>query len=263
MTILPSKPLIGVKPDLSHPYAKNLQAYWLMNDMSGPQVLDLSGHKHHGFMQNNYIWFGDALNVNLVNTIWVNCAVTDFPTIDSGNYTVMAIVLLPISLPADYGAILAFDDINPFWGRFTAADSKLAIYDGGFKDRSTTQINDGLWHQVAYVRNGTGANETEFFLDGKSDGLTTHADAIVLPSTLRIGHSPSATYLSGGIWSVMIWDRALPHKEVDDFQTDPLLLFPDDIIDYMEMVVGRTTKNTDVMNLGQRHGMSFRMSNSQ
>jgi hypothetical protein len=51
----------------------------------------------------------------------------------------------------------------------------MTIFLGGTGSiQGTKYVNNGLWHHVVLVRNGTGTNNTKLYIDGISDGQTTY-----------------------------------------------------------------------------------------
>jgi hypothetical protein len=114
------------------------------------------------------------------------------------------------------------------WGNRTsnnrvgvAVRSNGAAFIGEFNDLTPGNgalINDGQWHHVAVVCNGTTSNNIQIYVDGqlKSTGL---GSLNVSGQNLRIGRisSPSdAEYFNGSMDEVRIWNTARTAQEIMD-----------------------------------------------
>jgi parallel beta-helix repeat protein len=141
----------------------------------------------------------------------VNLNVTNFPTIGSGDYTFSAWVKTTSSNA--WNCIFAMNTFDP--GFYTSGTNKLRVYDGTIIDSSTsTTINDGKWHHVVFVREGTGAGELKFYLNGAAYGTGTHAGSIST-SSMRIGYDgQSLEDFEGTIDDILFYDQAITSEQV-------------------------------------------------
>jgi hypothetical protein len=97
----------------------------------------------------------------------------------------------------------------------------LSFYVGSNCPGGTMNLNDTEWHHVALVFDGTqtgNSNRLKGFVDGVEQVLsysgTVPATSPNIPSSLYIGHDGSATYSSGTIDEVRVYNRALSANEV-------------------------------------------------
>jgi len=75
--------------------------------------------------------------------------------------------------------------------------------------------DDGTWHHVAIVREGTGTDELKFYLDGTAVGTATHSDSISNANTLYIGATRwNDEVFNGELDDVRLYTRALTSAEV-------------------------------------------------
>jgi len=56
------KPVRGIRLNKSHPLARGLVGYWLLNEGSGNKVFDLSGNGKTGTINGTITWVADYLN---------------------------------------------------------------------------------------------------------------------------------------------------------------------------------------------------------
>ncbi|MBU1974220.1 MAG: LamG domain-containing protein, partial [Nanoarchaeota archaeon] len=117
-------------------------------------------------------------------------ATNNFPTIGTGNYTIMAWVKTSGNPTGGYQCIFSITTLagNYDPGFYIGGGDKLRIYDNGNIDSNAGfSINDDNWHHVAFVREGTDSNQLKFYLDGDPIGSATHSASILSATSLTIG----------------------------------------------------------------------------
>ncbi|MFH1394215.1 MAG: LamG domain-containing protein, partial [Candidatus Micrarchaeota archaeon] len=143
---------------------------------------------------------------------YVSLATTGFPTVGTGNYTLEAWIKTTSS--GAYNCIFSINNYDP--GFYTTSGNALMVYDsGGFTSSTNASISDGNWHHVAFVREGTGANQLKFYLDGQALGTSTHSASLLAASTLRLGYDGySGEDFAGTIDEFRFWNIALPAEQI-------------------------------------------------
>ncbi|MFH1685746.1 MAG: LamG-like jellyroll fold domain-containing protein, partial [Candidatus Micrarchaeota archaeon] len=146
----------------------------------------------------------------------VSLATTNFPTIGTGNYTMMAWVKTA-GAQATYSAVFSINNYDP--GFYVYSSNSLAVYDSAiFQSDLNTSIVDGTWHHIAFVREGTSTDQLQFYLDGRHLGNATHSSSILSASNLRVGYDGYANEdFSGSIDEVRFYDSALSAEQVAAF----------------------------------------------
>ena len=216
------KPRIFRKPQLTHPLARGLVAYWLHNEGSGLITNDVSGNGNYGTIT-GATWQGDALTFDGDN---------DF--IDMG---------INISLGTGPFTLLGWYNGNQdenFIGFMGAIDGgngySLQLHRGdvrhwvnGVFTTGSISVRGDIWHQVAITRNGTTGR---IFVDGSQDGsdFVTDAGNVDTGQNTLIGDwgGGAAFRVSGLIRDVLIYRRELLSFEIQQLKRDPYILFRQD-----------------------------------
>jgi hypothetical protein len=146
----------------------------------GFPCLDYSGHGNDGM--NNYgTTFQDG-SLSFDGSSRITGSGAGIGTIGVGDYTVSARIYKKDSAS---GGAVAFGSYNPAWAINT--NEHIYIYDLGSKIASTGTINLNSWQTITFVREGTGADETKYYINGDYDSPTTHSDSIPAVTTFAIG----------------------------------------------------------------------------
>ncbi len=142
----------------------------------------------------------------------VNLAATNFPAIGTGNYTVEARIKLNDS--RQWNTIFSIGTFSPAF--YVNLGDRLTVWDGGAVNSTTgLSVADNQWHHVAFVREGTGAGQMKFYLDGVPVGTATSAGSIAAPGALYVGWDNSGTDIfNGTIDEVRVWSIALSADQV-------------------------------------------------
>lgn len=199
-------------------------AYWPLGETSGTTAVDYSGAGHNGNLSNSvtlgvtgprppsYAGFDAGKTAYQFDgaTAYINCGngpslsgTTDF-TVEAWVNTTATTMARLISQRSGFDGEYMFD-IN--------ADGSLqfTIYGGGYQFNFGTarKVNDGLWHHIAAVRNGTNG---AIYIDGT---LAANATGPVRPLdasfTTFIGFDgrDAASYFNGALSDVAIYPVAL------------------------------------------------------
>lgn len=108
--------------------------------------------------------------------------------------------------------------------RFNNGALRAEVHGGG--SNSTTLINDGEWHHVALVFDGTTVGDVKFYVDGVLDPHSATGSTLVdtRESPVRISRGLNNRYLDAEIDDIRLWDIALDqetiaswrHRKLDD-----------------------------------------------
>jgi hypothetical protein len=213
----------------------NLMGWWKFDEGSWTTARDSSGNGNDGTLQGNPQWvagkIGGALefdgddSVNVGNASMLNLGTDD--------WTITAWIKTTIAGTGDAnkGTVFANGGDRSGGIRFTLAVSEkqegsitLTTDDNSTKVQATSSatVNDGVWHHVVGIRNGTTLG---VYIDGKLDGTnsvpagynlsgTSQHDAHVGAITDHRDNSLKKYFKEGAIDDVRIYSRALTANEV-------------------------------------------------
>jgi hypothetical protein len=107
------------------------------------------------------------------------------------------------------------DDI--FWG-WLDADGRIGIQAGdAAAAKSTTRVNDGSWHHVAFTRNDT-TGRVAVYVDGRLEDAAASRSAPVTTAFDSLGRiedtAGSPEYLDGRLDELRVYDRVLSETDV-------------------------------------------------
>jgi hypothetical protein len=108
-----------------------------------------------------------------------------------------------------------FDSSTSFGWVFQISDTnKITLTDTSVNDyMGTSNVQNGVWQHVVVVKNGNGASNTTFYLNGVADG-TASSGTINTPTGIKkIGYDNSF-FFNGSIDDVRVYNRALTAAEV-------------------------------------------------
>jgi hypothetical protein len=81
----------------------------------------------------------------------------------------------------------------------SVAEQKFGIYNGSSGALSTDTIQLNTWTHLAYVREGTGSNQTKLYVNGKLSATTTFNNTFVTPMPAYIGENAWGELFQGYI----------------------------------------------------------------
>jgi hypothetical protein len=227
-----------------------LSAYYQFNQTTGNKLIDTSGNGNNGTLINmdNNDWVTSMAGVISSNSL--NCFngnnELDFDGVN--DYLVLDSPLLPFSSADDAWTIETWfktttnehDVIFAQYNQYindrmvisvnNTTQNKVTFwkFSGGEVVVSSTDINDGNWHHVAVVKEGSGTNQTHLYLDGiLEDSGTDPTPMINVPVEIgRITNTDDKRYFPGQLDEMRIWHKALTATEIaniykDEF-TDPM-----------------------------------------
>ena len=141
-----------------------------------------------------------------------------WPAIGTGNFTFEAWVRS--SSTKDWQTIFAIRNFYP--GFYIAGGNTIKIWDGTtISGWTNLTINDGNWHHVAFVREGTGTDQFKFYFDGKPAGTNTYSNSISIGSSIAFGGSTTANeHFLGGIDNPKFYTRALSAEQIAAIYND-------------------------------------------
>ena len=115
----------------------------------------------------------------------------------------------PQTINGEYIFMMLSDGTLNFWD-----------YNGnyGFSESNTSigTINDGIWHYITFVKNGTSG---EYYIDGVLDTtVSAVADRTYIQDDFTIGvdYRGSSEYFNGIMDEIGVWDRALSSSEITE-----------------------------------------------
>ena len=197
----------------------NLVGWWKLDEGSGVNVLDSSGHGNHGTFTGNPQWTigvdGDALEFDGVND-WVEVQHDATLTVDN-EVTVMAWINTGRYIGPtgdDWQGIMAKGNPRSY-SLYTQVSGALHFSTAGVGTLSSTTIPLNEWVHVCAMVTG-GAHQ--YYINGEDAG--TGGSGIVLPgatdtATVRIGNARDANReFLGMIDDVRIYNKVLTQEEV-------------------------------------------------
>jgi len=104
--------------------------------------------------------------------------------------------------------------------RYTGGRLRLEVNGGGTE--STTPINDGEWHHIACVLDGTSLSGIRFYIDGILDANSVTASTpitTIASSNVRISRGLNNRYLDSYIDDVRIWDTDLSEETINAWKS--------------------------------------------
>ncbi|MFC1648431.1 LamG-like jellyroll fold domain-containing protein [Nanoarchaeota archaeon] len=167
------------------------------------------------FMPTGGVDGGGAYNFTTSDTA-VSLNTTGFPTIGTGNFTLEMWIKTTSSIA--WQSTFAINKDQPEF--YIEGGDQMALWDEGgsygvFGTDGLT-MDDGNWHHVAWVREGTGINQMKFYLDGSSAGTSNYSDSIPSATSLLIGHDNITDEdWEGLIDNVHFYDYALSFEQIN------------------------------------------------
>ena len=126
----------------------------------------------------------------------------------------------------------------------------------GFQCRSTSTINDDLWHHIAFRRSGT---DGQIFIDGVADlatvcdGGSSAVSYASLDYALGYDRRDNNEHFDGELDEVRVWSEARTQNELRGYMFRPLLGQEPNLVSYYPLDNPRHDTVHD-MSLNHRHG---------
>ena len=105
------------------------------------------------------------------------------------------------------------------WVFRTNTDGSLRVEVNGGGINATTPVNDGKWHHVACVLDGTKVSDIKLYVDGQLETIsatTEYAINTIADIKLRVSRGINDRYWDGNIDEVRIWDIALTQVQIQN-----------------------------------------------
>jgi len=227
------KPFRGLQLNKNHHIARGLVGCWLLNEVTGNKVFDLSANNNTGIFAGNMSWsagkFGSCLNFD-GSSSYVDCGNNKTLSFGTGNFTI-EVWIKAVQGGGIYQGIVdhgAMDSTKPGYTLFLStgqlrydicddSGNWTELFVGGSPD-----YRDGKWHQIVWVYNGS---QNLFY----SDGSLLDSDAWSYgsgnpASVLKIGRFWAGDF-SGLIDNIMIWKKAFSAKEIALLYREPFCMF--------------------------------------
>ena len=116
------------------------------------------------------------------------------------------------------------------WVLRTNTDGSLRVEVNGGGINATSPVNDGQWHHVACVLDGSNVSNINMYVDGNLETISATSDLSINTTSdikLRISRGINNRYFIGSIDDVRIWDIALSQAQIQELMhkrvqsTDP------------------------------------------
>jgi len=200
----------------------NLIGWWKFDEGYGSTALDWSGHENHGTLEGKPQWIegvmNGGLNLSGGGYVAINDVVDD---ITSTNITLSAWVK---TTQANEGEVFAANDSGSDYAlMFGVQDGNPYRWDGG-DQQYPPAINDGQWHMLTYVRDGSAGY---IYVDAVQRATYSTSFTWDIVTRWSIGQewddsSPSDFYV-GMVDDVRIYNKALTQAEVVELTRGDLL----------------------------------------
>jgi len=230
------KPVLGSQIQLGHPLARGLVGCWLMNEGSGSKVADLSGNGNVGTLiaDTHFVGgkFGSALSFDGTGDYVDLGNATAFDLTDPKNFTMS----LWFNVPTTAGGKLIIKGV-PNSTDGTGYDISLYSNPGigihvnngsGAKEyiRNLAINYAGAWHHVVATFNNS-LYARLYYDSGQIVAGQFTKTPINTADSLKL--TSEASYLSGLMDNVQIWNRALSAQEVRQLYMSPFGMFEEEM----------------------------------
>ncbi|MCG8462071.1 MAG: LamG domain-containing protein, partial [Holophagales bacterium] len=204
---------VAAPPDLS----TDLQGHWSLDDGSGTSAADSSGLGNHGTVTGGAAWTSGQV-AGALSFDGVDDGMTVAHTPGLGALSAVSITAWIRVDPADGGAWQSIVDKRD--GNLDGYDLYLASSDQLFMRvndqtlQGVAALDDGLWHHVAGVYDGS---TIRLYVDGTLEkSATVGAETISTSATLHLGQNwqGGSFLLTGQLDDVRVYSRALSAPEI-------------------------------------------------
>ena len=177
----------------------SLVGWWRLDEASGTAATDSSGNGNNGTLIGNVTWapgmVGTALSFSGNSLVKGTNSGTNFP-VGNAARSMAAWVMLPAKVSGSYGILsTGTNDSSKTNAMNLSINSDGTV---GFTTGNTTsnwaktRIDDGNWHHVTGVYEGSSTNVSRIYVDGRLEGFSALAN---VPNT-GTGPGKSASHLA-------------------------------------------------------------------
>ena len=190
-----------------------LFGWWKLDETSGTTCEDFSGNSNDGIIDGATInqpgHIGKCYSFDGSND---RVTISASLSLGTGDYSVSCWVKTTDT--SGYRCFFCIGEYDP--GFYLRNGDQVCVYDeNDILSDDNLDTDDGTWHHVAIVREGTGTDELKFYLDGTAVGTATHSDSISNANTLYIGATRwNDEVFNGELDDVRLYTRALTSAEV-------------------------------------------------
>ncbi len=232
------KPVRGIRLNKSHPLARGLVGYWLLNEGSGNKVFDLSGNGNEMSFVNSPVWspgnFGQSILFDDGSSQYLEYSspiITDYPVTllawfnqDDDTIACHLIGFADNSVDDEYVRIVT---VGAGDGTGIIRLQLRITGEAGHNVDATSSWNVNTWNMACAVYKS--ATERIVFLNAGSEATDTDSArfAIGLDNTTigRMSRLNPTNYMSGKIGLAMIYNRALSASEIALLHREPFCMF--------------------------------------
>lgn len=191
-----------------------LLGWWKLDETSGTTCEDSSGNDNDGTISGATI--NQAGHIDKCYSFDGSndrVTITKATSIGTGDYSISC--WLKTTSASQYRCFFCIGEYDP--GFYLYRGDQICVYDESRRvSNDNLDTDDGTWHHIAIVREGTGSGELKFYLDGDAVGTATHSDSVPNASYLYIGAtSYDDEVFNGQIDDVRFYTRALTSTEVE------------------------------------------------
>lgn len=191
-----------------------LAMYLPLDESSGLQGTDLSIHFNHGTAVGNPTWtagkFGNALTLDGNDYVTIDGVANDL----TGTDITLSAWVKTTDGAADWFSCNSSSGGNVFF--FSINGGKASVYDGtSYEASSTTTVNNGAWHHLAYVRSGSTGT---IYVDGVAEATHTANFTLTGSEKWSLGqewdNSSASDFLIGSIDEPRVYNKALTQSQI-------------------------------------------------
>ena len=201
----------------------NLVGWWKLDEGYGSTVYDWSGHGNNGILGGNPKWVAGVIDgaLDLDGSDYV---VIDSVADDITGTNITLSVWIKMTQGSEGNVLAANDSASAHPLMFGVAGGNPYVYDGS-AIQFPPAVNDGQWHMLTYVRNGSTGS---VYVDGVQQGTYSAAFDLATVTRWSIGQewddgTPSDFY-RGMVDDVRIYKVPLRQAQIAELiRGDPLL----------------------------------------
>lgn len=224
-------------------YENSIVSYWNLDEGQGEVVYDKIRNASKGLVSGaNWVIgnYGNALNFNGVDS-FITMPDSSAINFTTNSFTLSTWIKTNTTSPGiiiakwfpGYTMELRYKSGNLF--------PYCELYDStGHGIIGTTAVNDGLFHNIVFVRDRETFN-LKLYVDGHLESeVDDTSDDISSVANFTVGYRKFGAYYSGIIDEIRIYDRALSAMEITLLSKNPDPLFFEDYYTFRDSITGKT-----------------------